>query len=239
MNKLNIPTAIIIAGVIVAGAIVYTGQSKVQSVDTTDQVVQQGRLTSEEIKDILTIKPEDHVLGSLDAKVKIFEYSDYECPFCKNFHLTMEQVVQEYGENGDVAWIYRHFPIESLHPVKAMREAIASECVAKLAGKDAFWEFSKKFFEVTPSNNRTNLDTVLPQIVSELGINQGEFDLCLESGEFDNHINEDLRTAELTGGRGTPWSILVAPGGDMYPINGALPFESVKQLVDLALESSE
>src|SRR3546814_2871400 len=66
-------------------------------------------------------------MGSPDASVKVIEFSDFECPFCKGFHRTMGQVMEEYGQDGKVAWVYRHFPIDSIHS-KARKEAQASEC---------------------------------------------------------------------------------------------------------------
>ena len=55
----------------------------------------------------------DHILGDKNASVKIVEFSDTECPFCKRFHTTMQQVVKD--NNGQVAWVYRHFPLDQLH----------------------------------------------------------------------------------------------------------------------------
>ncbi|HEV8553776.1 MAG TPA: thioredoxin domain-containing protein [Casimicrobiaceae bacterium] len=59
----------------------------------------------------------DHIRGNPTATVALVEYSDFECPFCKRFHQTVKKVVDESG--GRVKWVYRHFPLEELHPVKA------------------------------------------------------------------------------------------------------------------------
>src|SRR3989344_7899897 len=56
----------------------------------------------------------DHLRGNADAKVFLVEYSDLECPFCAQFHETAKQLIDEY--DGRVAWIYRHFPLDSIHP---------------------------------------------------------------------------------------------------------------------------
>ncbi|MCA9363168.1 thioredoxin domain-containing protein [Candidatus Kaiserbacteria bacterium] len=84
----------------------------------------------------------DNIKGNPDAGIVIVEYSDFDCPFCTRFHATMNQVVKEY--DGEVAWVYRHFPLEQLHP-NAKSVAIASECVAKLEGNDAFWKFADSY----------------------------------------------------------------------------------------------
>ncbi len=95
----------------------------------------------------LAYKPvdkDDHIRGSVDAKVKFIEYSDFECPFCKRHHPVMQKIVSAYSGN-DVAWVYRHLPLVSIHP-KAQPLAEASECAAELGGNDGFWAFADAVF---------------------------------------------------------------------------------------------
>ncbi|MGH6886162.1 MAG: DsbA family protein, partial [Geminicoccales bacterium] len=170
--------------------------------------------------------------GNPDAPVTLIEYSDLECPFCKSFHPTVKKLVDE--SNGQVRWVYRHFPLDQIHPVKARKEAAASECAAELGGNDAFWRFADRFFEVTPSNNKTDIDAVLPRIAREIGLDAAKFASCLASGRHDRRVEEDVQNAIATGGTGTPWSIIVSKSGKTYPLSGAQPYGAVKQLVDLA-----
>lgn len=176
----------------------------------------------------------DHIYGNPDAPVTLIEYSDFECPFCKRFHPSVKQVVDE--SKGRVKWVYRHFPIEQLHPVKARKEAVASECANDLGGNDAFWKFADRFFELTPSNNQTDIDTVLPQIARELGLDGKQFAACLASGKHDKRIDKDIRDAHASGANGTPWTIVVSKGGKTYPLSGAQPQAAIKQLTELALQ---
>lgn len=225
-NNMAVPVAIVIAGILIAGSIFYTNKGGVQ--DLQEQVAK--------TENVQPVTSEDHIRGSLDAPVKIVEFSDFECPFCKKFHNTMNEIMEEYGDNGKVAWVFRHFPLDNLHPVKARAEAVASECVAELGGNDAFWKFADRFFELTPSNNQTDIETVIPQIAKEIGINEQEFIECMNSGKYDQHIEDDINEAVATGGKGTPWSIIIAPNGKTFPLSGAQPLESVKQLIEIALE---
>ena len=96
------------------------------------------------------VSADEHILGNANAKIVIVEYSDLECPFCKVFHNTMHQVVEK--SNGDVAWVYRQYPIPQLHP-KAFHEAEATECAWEQGGNKAFWKYIDKLFEITTSNN--------------------------------------------------------------------------------------
>lgn len=227
-NNLSIPLAIVIAGALIAGAVYLTNRAS-----PSTALQPQGAEQSGDLEAMRAISAEDHIRGNRDAKVTIVEYSDFECPFCKAFHPTLQRAMQEY--RNDIAWVYRHFPLDALHS-KARKEAIASECAAELGGNDAFWKFTDRFFELTPSNDQTNIETVLPQIAKEIGLDQAKFLSCLESGKYDAHVETDVQNAVATGGSGTPWSIVVAPNGKKYPLSGAQPYESVKQLIDLALK---
>ena len=232
-QNLTIPMAIIIAGVLVAGAVFFSNRTIVP--DGGTDVAQEDDGTSTDL--VAPVTENDHIRGDINAPVKIVEYSDFECPFCKRFHGTMNQIMDEYEESGQVAWVFRQFPLEQLHPVKAARESVASECIAELGGNSAFWQFADRFFELTPSNNRTDIDTVLPQIAREIGLDEQAFNECLNSDRYNNHIQADIKNAVETGGGGTPWSIVIGPDGATYPLSGSLPFNAVKQLIELALQN--
>lgn len=218
VHNFAIPIAIVVAGLAIAAAIYFgDGSKKTSPASTFDAVTKN-----------------DHILGNPKAKVMIVEYSDLECPFCKVFHKTMTQVMNEYGESGDVAWVYRHFPIASLHP-KADKEAQATECVAKIGGNQKFWEYTNKIFSVTPSNNGLDLE-LLPKIAEELGIDKTAFLACLESGEMQPKSDAGLASGKKAGVRGTPHSLIVVNGKVVDVIGGAQPFTVVKQMIDSYLK---
>ena len=239
-NQYLIPVAILMAGVFVAAALFYTNANSAPVANTganQPAVAQQQPQPAGSTDAVRPVTGEDHIKGNPNAPIKIVEYSDFECPFCKRLHDTMNVVMDKYGESGDVAWVYRQFPLEQLHPVKAMAEAVASECAAELGGNDAFWQFADRFMELTPSNNRTDIETVIPQIIGEIGLDQAAFQTCFTSGKYDQHIQDDIDNAVATGGRGTPWSILIGPDGTTYPINGAQPLAAIEQLIGIAKNS--
>jgi hypothetical protein len=89
-------------------------------------------------------------MGNADAELVIVEYSDFECPYCSKFHKTMEQVMADYGKDGKVAWVYRHYPLD-FHQ-NAMPTAVASECVARIGGDAKFFEFAKKHSDTLRRN---------------------------------------------------------------------------------------
>jgi len=238
-EKFSTPGAIVVAGVIIALAIVFTNGSGERSTGNQPKAQPQANNAQQTVSldNIIPITAEDHIRGNPNAPIKIVEYSDFECPFCKRFHLeTMTQIMEEYGESGQVAWVYRHFPLDSLHPVKARLEATVSECVAEIGGNDAFWRFADAFFAVSPSNNKTEVETVIPQIIGQLGLSMDAIDECVTSGKYDQHIQDNIDNAIATGGQGTPWSIIVIQDGQMFPVNGAQPYSAVKSIIDIALK---
>lgn len=215
-----IPFAIIVAGLAIAAA-VYFGDNK-QGIAAAPQPNQAVEL------DPITEK--DHLLGNPQAKVTIVEYSDTECPFCKVFHNTMNRVMSEYGNGGQVAWVYRQFPIAGLHP-KAHKEAEATECANKLGGNTKFWEYLNKMMEVTPSNN--GLDAAeLPKIAETVGLDVAAFNKCLSSDEMKDVVDAGIASAAKAGAQGTPYSLVVVGGKIVGSINGAQPYETVKAQID-------
>jgi protein-disulfide isomerase len=129
--------------VVLSGAIPYAPLTQIMDIMLDDPA---GPDTSDVSNDIAInpVNEDDHILGQLDAEVVLVEYSDFLCPYCSDFHDTMNQIVDTY-EDSRVAWVYRHFPIPQLHP-QAPRYARASECVADLEGNEAFWSFTDHVF---------------------------------------------------------------------------------------------
>ncbi len=258
----TIPIAIVIAGVLIAGALLFNNQGKniVTSPKNAEKTTQDSQTSSSSLF-IPEVTGNDHIRGNPTADIIVVEYSDTECPFCKNFQKTMNRVIDEYGKEGEVAWVYRHFPIEQLHK-KAAREAEALECAAELGGNTGFWNYTDRLFSVTPSNNNLN-NAELPNIAEAIGLNRIVFEQCLNSGKYTDKVQKELGDAQKAGGRGTPFSIIVlkkalsieiqnfiASAAAQLPprtivisddekrvaLNGALPFNFMKLILDVMLE---
>ncbi len=232
--------SILIAGAIIGGAIIYSNGSSGSpgprgggTAAVGDTALSGGEVPEAPptVDKLNAVTKADHIRGSIDAPVIIVEFSDTECPFCKQFHLTMQQAIREYA--GKVAWVYRHFPLDSIHS-KARKEAEATECVAEVGGNDRFWTYLDKIFEITPSNNGLSPDE-LPRIAEQIGLNRKNFEQCLGSGKFAKKIQEHLDDATNSGGRGTPYSIAIAANGKKFVISGAQPYEAVKSVIEAAL----
>lgn len=222
-----VPVAIIIAGLLIAGAVWFRGN---QAAGPTPSQKDQTAL----LKKLAPVTASDHIRGNLNAKIVIVEYSDLECPFCKSFHKVMQQITTTYKPD-EVAWVYRHFPLDNLHP-KAHQEAVAAECAAAQGGNDMFWRYVDKIFAITPSNNGLDPNQ-LPKIAADLGLNAGAFAKCLTSKEFDAKIKASTDNAIAMDAGGTPFSVVITAKGDRIALPGAIPLESMKQLIDQALKN--
>lgn len=233
-GKFAIPASIIIAGVMIAGAVVYsngTGSER-NTASVRDALGTEQEQTANVLDNLQPVTNADHIRGNPNAPVTIVEFSDTECPFCKRFHDTLRQIGQEYGDR--VAWVYRHFPLDSLHS-KARKEAEATECANELGGNEKYWAYMDRLFEVTPSNNGLNLDE-LPRIAEYIGLNKVAFQSCLTSGKYASLVENHYRDAVNSGGEGTPYNIIIATDGTKMPLVGAQPYEIVKAALDEALK---
>jgi protein-disulfide isomerase len=176
----------------------------------------------------------DYIRGSNNAKITLVEYADFECPFCKRFHPTMQQVLKDYGDK--VKWVYRHYPL-SFH-ANSQKESEASECAGKLGGNEAFWKYTDAIYDQTTSNGTGfALDQLVP-LSKKLGINSASFQTCLDSGEFAQKVKDEFASGSQEGVTGTPGTIIIDAKGNTQLIPGALPYEQVKPLIDAALNAS-
>lgn len=182
---------------------------------------------------MIPVTDKDHIRGNKDAKITMVVYSDTECPFCKRFHLTMQQLIKLYPN--DIKWVYRHYPIDGLHP-KARGESEALECAAAIGGEDKFWEYLDRMMEITPSNNGLSTEE-LPKIAEQLKLDTNKFNDCLKQSPYVAKIQAEIEDAERIGADGTPHTILITPDGQKYPIKGYVDVttlsKAVKQILKL------
>ena len=183
-------------------------------------------------KNIRPVSPQrDHIYGNPGAEVSLIEYSDFECPFCKRFHVTAKQVVDSY--DGRVNWVYRHFPL-AFHNPGAQKQAEASECAGALGGNEAFWRYADKIYERTRSNgNGFPLSGLLP-LAGEIGLDTEEFRVCLETGKFAGRVLEDYNDGTNIGITGTPGNVLRNNRtGKVVVRAGAVPAANLKNALDV------
>jgi len=217
--ELNPSISIIIAGVIIAGAIVFTNtrQSAPAAVAAAD-VQAPSAATS-----VRAPSAQDHIIGSPAAPLVLIEYSDFQCPYCNVVHPTLKRIVEE--SNGQIAWVYRHLPLESIHP-NAKPAAIASECVAEQLGNAGFWKFADIIF----SDQSKMSPAYFEQVVLQLGAQKTAYKSCIASASTAKKVDTDSNEAQQNGGQGTPYTILYDKKGQTG-VSGALPYATFLSVI--------
>ena len=233
-HSLAIPIAIIIGFGLIAGAIFFSGNKPTTTEEST--APNENRVIDTNVPDQGTIDPvtdADHIRGNPNAPIVVIEYSDFDCPFCKAYHDTMSRILEEHGPTGEVAWVYRHLPLEQLHP-SAPFIAQASECVAQLGGDEAFWTFADLVFGERGTNEPTNL-TRLIEFVETAGVSVADYESCMDSRETVALVDADATNAASLGINGTPHSFILI-GDQQFPLNGARPYTEMKSYITSLLQ---
>ena len=175
--------------------------------------------------------PDDNIAGTLgdpDAPVQIVEYSDYQCPFCRRHSLeTLPQMMSQMIETGQVYYVFKDFPIESIHP-----QARAAANAARCAGdQDAYWQMHDALFESQDqwANLGPAADEVFATLAADLALDVNTFNECVAAGQHAAVVQASIDEALSLGVRSTPTFFI-----DGYPVAGAYPFDTFAFIVDNA-----
>jgi protein-disulfide isomerase len=159
--------------------------------------------------------------GPANAKVKIVEFSDFQCPYCKQWNdTTLDPLRKQYGDK--VVIYYRHYPLTSIHP-EAMNGAIAAEC-ASAQGK--FWEMHDALFRTQSLISVDNSES----LAGTLGLDTQKFNDCMSTNPYKDNISADMADAETYGVSGTPTFFV-----NGVRLVGALPLAQFTAVIDQEL----
>jgi protein-disulfide isomerase len=137
---------------------------------------------------------EDHAQGRFDAEITLVHYGDYECPYTRLSRLSVRALQRELGER--LLYVYRHFPLEDIHP-----HARGAAAAAEAAGAQGeFWKMHELLFE-----HQTALEeTDLRHYAVAIGLDPDRFERDRTSTETSAHIDFSLASGERNGVQGTP-----------------------------------
>ena len=167
--------------------------------------------------------------GSSSAKLTLIEFSDFECPFCGRYvRDTLAQLKREYVDTGKVRYVFRHFPLEDIHP-RAVKAGAAAEC-ARRQGK--FWEMHDRIF----ADQRALAEADLARAASGAGLNASEYERCLKS-DAEKVVRQDMNEGERAGVTGTPFFFMGVSEGNgaikvLKRLSGAQPYDVFKATLD-------
>ncbi|MBI4479116.1 MAG: thioredoxin domain-containing protein [Acidobacteria bacterium] len=161
--------------------------------------------------------------GSADAPVKIVEFSDFQCPYCQKAYPTVQAVLAKYGAKVNLS--YRDFPLRSIHP-QAQMAAHASRCAGE-QGK--FWEYHNSLFEMPNQLGKEELTLH----AATVGMETEQFKSCLESGRYDEAIEQDVQAGMQAGVSGTPAFFI-----NGILVSGSQPAAVFERTIDTELAAS-
>ncbi len=177
----------------------------------------------------------DEFRGDPEATLTVVEFSDFECPFCRKHTLETQPILdQEFVEPGTVRWVFKHFPLDNIHP-RAAIAGVAAECAAE---QGQFWEMHDKLFTSTDRWVNDQPEEGLKALAQDLGLDMDAFNACLE----DPAMMDRVRSDQADGApfvRGTPTFVVLFPNGDGRLIPGALPADQFSQALTQLLEQAE
>lgn len=208
-NFFSVPLAIIIAGALIAGAVVFTNTRNNAPKKTEQPKIEAG------------INP---VRGNKNAKVEIVMFSDYQCSFCGRGESVVSEIAKAYPK--DVKIAFRNFPLE-MHKY-AEKAAEAAECAME---QQKFWEYHDLLFAKQEEwSGSKDASVEFKKYAKSLKLDSGKFDSCLDTNKYSDAIKKDLTDGETAGVSGTP-SFFVN-GEILVGADGA----KLKQMVEKALK---
>ena len=219
-NELTIPAAILFAGIVISVAIFATKPHVAINTNGNPEAVR-------------PVDTTDHFLGNPAAPVVLIEYSDVDSEYSKNFQEVMEQIIQDYGANGNVAWVYRDLPLGG-DDINSEEHDEAAECVASIGKQSDFFAFIDAMQAQAPGDSVFD-PADYDSVVSSLGLSTGTFDNCLAAHTFQNKVAADYKNAQEIGATGTPYNIILIKGQKPLVISGSIPYSTMKKVLDAAI----
>lgn len=214
--ELNPSVAIIVAGLLIAAAIVFVNMHPAAA-------VAEGGGTLPGNTSVPAPTAEDHIIGSPTAPIVLVEYSDFQCVYCSMVYPTIKRIVEE--SNGQVAWVMRHLPLDSIHP-EARPAGLAAECIAEQLGNDGFWRFADDMF----ANQEGMGTTRYLSVASSLGVDTAKYLSCVSSKKYESKIDKESAEGQVAGAQGTPFTVVYGNGAQV-PLSGALPYAQFSAVI--------
>ncbi len=184
------------------------------SKDTKDSWEDSAPLAPAKTKD-----PLDHVYGSEDSRFIIYEYLDFDCPFCRDFFNAGKKYVED--SQGQLRIILRQFPLP-MHGESAQLKAYTTECAGILKGNKAFWVASEEAFKK---------DFTVDGIADLIGVPLSELNHCLASEKSQEGIIVGMAEGNKLGITGTPGVVVLDTKTMLRHIFDGTPSESDIALV--------
>jgi len=158
--------------------------------------------------------------GAANAKLTIYEYSDFECPYCQKAVQTVEDALRAYPDTVNLE--YRYLPLVAIHP-RAYASALAGACAEK---QGRFWQMHDLMF----ANQEKLEDADLEKYAGQAGLDIAAYRQCIASPEAAKVVNDDMAAGEKLGISGTPAFFI-----GQSSVIGSQPLSKFKEVIDSEL----
>ncbi len=174
---------------------------------------------------------EDHWLGNPDAPIVIVEYSDTECLYCVAFHVSVvRKLMETYGKKGELAWVYRHFPIANENP-NSPREALALECVSSMYTEPyRFWNMLDALHNAKPLPQNIDHVSFIKSIANLHSLSENQLTQCERNPRLSDKIRTHATEAIDAGAQGAPFMLVYKDKNIVGEIQGT---RSLHQMIEL------
>jgi len=227
-NPYIIPASIVIAGVLIAGAVLYANRGFGGVGSAGNMVAGEAVGAGQQMKG--DIAGDSSFLGDPKAPVTIVEFADFQCPFCGRFFQTVQvPLVEQYIKAGKARFVYRHFAF--LGP-ESEDAALAAECARE---QDKFWDYHDYLFGHQQGENEGAFSKPnLKQFARAVGLDGARFDACLDQGRYLNTVRADTAAGKSYGVNGTPATFI---NGRL--ISGAQPVSAFVSVIEEELKKAQ
>ncbi len=239
-NNQQIVGAIVLVGVIIAGAILLKGSKPPAPTATTDIAQNLAAMVG---PTPAPISAQDRTLGNPQAKATLIMYEDFQCPFCGDFVKKDEQVIRNtYVANGTVQFVYRDYAFlgagAKANGSDAVDESLEAAEAARCAGDQGqFWQYHDYLFAHQNGEDQGAFSIAhLESFAGTLGLNQTIFDQCLTSSKYQQAVLDSKAEGDAAGVTGTPKGFIMVDGKVVSTIDGDLPLAQVQAKLDAALK---
>jgi protein-disulfide isomerase len=164
-------------------------------------------------KQVPPVTETDHVRGDSQASLTAIEYSDFQCPFCKQLHVSLKALADSHK----IRWVFRNDPLTSVHPL-ATKAAIAAECAGQ---QGRFWDYADALFD---DQEQITSQSAFDELARSLNLDSAKFGRC-QNSDISALVRDQAQKAAALEIDATPTLFL---NGKRY--TGALSFEELSQI---------
>ncbi len=163
--------------------------------------------------------------GSADAPVTVYEMSDFQCPYCRQFFLeSFPSIERDFINTGKVRWVFVNFPLTQIH----RHAAAAAEFAVCASRQGKFWPVHDHLFQTQPQwTDLPDAATAFRAMIPQLKLDAPKMNACIESGTARAEVRQDAEGSARSGARSTP--TFYVEGG---LVTGAHPYPVYRRILD-------